>query len=305
MTAPLPDLRIGCSSWLDPEFIVHWYPREVKADERLAWYADHFDYVEVNSSFYAVPEKTTAAKWARQTPADFLFDAKLHRALSRHITPAGSLPPALRPARGDAETPIRLDRALERDLAQWTREQFEPLTEAGRLGAFLLQLAPHFTPQWNRLEELDGLIEDLSPLPLAVEVRHRGWLAPGRREHTLSFLAARGITLVSVDTPPIDHDTALPPDDHVTQPELAYLRLHGRNRTGFVEGKTVAERFNWRYEEAELDGLTARIAALAKRAKKVRVAANNNCKDYAPRAALALRQKLGLPPRRPRQGALL
>src|SRR5437763_16818627 len=77
-------ILVGTASWTDPGFIKDWYPSNVPARERLPWYAEHFNLVEVNSSFYAVPSEKMVANWSRQTPADFVFDVKLHRLLSRH-----------------------------------------------------------------------------------------------------------------------------------------------------------------------------------------------------------------------------
>src|SRR4051812_31231234 len=70
---PIPSshrVRVGTASWTDPGFIADWYPPKLPARERLAWYAEHFDLVEVNSSFYAVPAQPQVAKWAEQTPSD-------------------------------------------------------------------------------------------------------------------------------------------------------------------------------------------------------------------------------------------
>ena len=77
-------IRIGTSSWADPEFVRDWYPPKLPAAARLSWYAEHFDYVEVNSTFYAVPVKKVVNRWDSETPSNFLFDVKLHGLLSRH-----------------------------------------------------------------------------------------------------------------------------------------------------------------------------------------------------------------------------
>src|SRR5882672_8675362 len=88
---------VGTASWTDPGFIEDWYPPKLPARERLAWYAEHFNLVEVNSSFYAIPSQTVVANWAEQTPPGFVFDLKLPRLLSRHSTPLATLPRGLRP----------------------------------------------------------------------------------------------------------------------------------------------------------------------------------------------------------------
>src|SRR5215208_7214436 len=89
-------IAIGTSSWADPGFVEEWYPPDLPARERLGWYAERFEAVEVNSTFYAVPSARTVARWASETPGGFTFDVKLHRLLSRHSADLKSLPPKLR-----------------------------------------------------------------------------------------------------------------------------------------------------------------------------------------------------------------
>src|SRR5919109_1071478 len=87
---------VGTSSWADEGFVKHWYPKGLAARERLAWYAERFEAVELNSSFYAIPSRANVERWAETTPDGFSFDVKLHRLLSRHATKPNSLPPEMR-----------------------------------------------------------------------------------------------------------------------------------------------------------------------------------------------------------------
>jgi uncharacterized protein YecE (DUF72 family) len=73
------DLRVGTASWTDPGFVEDWYPPKLPAGARLRWYAEHFNYVEVNATFYAIPTAKTVERWVTETPDDFLFDVKLPR----------------------------------------------------------------------------------------------------------------------------------------------------------------------------------------------------------------------------------
>ena len=66
-------ILIGTSSWADPGFVEEWYPKGLPARDRLHWYSERFPVVEVNSSFYAVPERTTVGRWVGQTPDHFVF----------------------------------------------------------------------------------------------------------------------------------------------------------------------------------------------------------------------------------------
>jgi uncharacterized protein YecE (DUF72 family) len=291
-------IRVGTSSWADPGFVREWYPPKMAARERLTWYAERFDYVELNSSFYAVPDRTTVHKWVEETPDGFLFDVKAHRLLSRHSAPLDSLPPELR---DDAQTSgrgrVTLTPALESALARRMVEETAPLAESGKLGAYLVQLTPAFSPAKHSLDELDNLVEALKPHHVAVELRNRNWVRPERRDETLGWFSEHELAFVCVDAPPDEHFSIMPSDlDAVTTDRLAFIRLHGRNTDGYLKGKSVAERFGWRYEDDELEEVAGRARSMAEQAGEVHVAFNNNRGDDAPTAAQRFRALLGQAP---------
>jgi uncharacterized protein YecE (DUF72 family) len=291
-------ILVGTSSWADPGFVEAWYPPGMPARERLSFYAERFEAVEVNSSFYAVPARPTVERWAEVTPPGFVFDYKLHRLLSRHSAPLESLPPELRAeARTNERGRVLLDEGLERRMVEATLEAIAPLERAGKLGALLLQLTPAFAPGRHELPELDRVIEGMAPRRVAVELRHRGWVAPERIEHTLAHLEDRGAAFVCVDAPPGEHVPIMPSTiDAVTHDDLAYLRMHGRDTEGYLSGKTVAERFGWVYSDEELREIGGRARALAEQAAEVHVLFNNNREDDAPTAARRLRVLEGQDP---------
>jgi uncharacterized protein YecE (DUF72 family) len=278
-------IRVGTSSWADPGFVKEWYPPKLPAKERLAWYSQRFELVELNSSFYAVPDRNAARGWVEVTPDGFMFDVKAHRALSRHSTPVESLPPDLRELHGSPD--------LERPLAERLVEETAPLREAGKFGTYLLQLTPAFSPRKHRLEELDTVAAILGEHGLAVELRNRNWVLDEHREATLDWFADRGVAFVGVDAPPGDNFQIMPPIDAVTNPRVAYLRAHGRNTQGYLTGKSVAERFAWQYTDDELAEIAGRARSLAESAGEVHVAFNNNRGDDAPTAAQRFRALLG------------
>ena len=300
---PMGRILVGTSSWADPGFVEDWYPRGLPARDRLAWYAERFEVVEVNSSFYAVPEERTVRRWVEQTPDDFTFDYKLHRLLSRHAATLESLPPDLRDkARTTSRGRVVLRPETERAMVEATLAAIAPLEEAGKFGAFLLQLTPAFSPKDHKLEELDALLEALAPRTVAVELRHRGWVEDERIEKTFEFLSERNAAFVGVDAPPDDHMTIMPPIDAVTNPKLAYLRAHGRNTEGYLTGRSVAERFGWEYTAEELEEIAGRARSLAEGADVVHVQFNNNRSANAPTSAREFRQKLGQDPGPPPGG---
>lgn len=300
---------IGTSSWADPGFVEDWYPAGMPARDRLPWYAERFEAVEVNSSFYAVPERSTVARWCEVTPRGFSFDVKLHRLLSRHAATLESLPPSLREQAATNERGrVLLTPELEAQLTDHVLAALEPLEEAGKLSALLLQLTPAFSPRRHELDELAGLIERVAPRPVGVELRHRGWVEGERAEDTFQFLSDHGAVFVSVDAPQADQVSIMPAVDAVTRDDRAYMRVHGRNARGYLSGKTVAERFGWVYADEELEEIAKRTRGLAEDASQVRVMFNNNRSDDAPTAARRFRELLGQDPGPPpveRQGRLL
>lgn len=288
-------ILVGTASWSDPGFVERWYPPKMPAGERLPWYAQHFAMVEVNSTFYAVPERRLVERWSRATPDDFVFNVKLHRLLSRHAATLKSLPPALqRNAAADAKGKVELTRKLEEALLEQIVAAVEPLRAAEKFGAFLLQLSPAFSPRKHELAELDDLLARLAPLGVVVELRNRNWTEGKQLEETLDFFRDHKTALALVDAPNEPHFTIMPSElDEVTNPRLAYLRLHGRNAEAYLRGKTVAERFYYDYSDEEIAEVAGRAHKLAGNAESVHIVFNNNALDFAPHAALRLRAALG------------
>lgn len=283
---------IGTSSWADEGFVLEWYPRGLPSRERLAYYSKYFAGVEVNSTFYRLPSLAAVKRWATVTPTGFTFDVKLHRVLSRHVAYPSSLPASLqRWITTDASGRVLLTRRLQDALLDDFLTVLEPLRQAGKLGSLLLQLSPSFSPDDNQLSELDSLIGRVSDVPLAIEFRHRAWVHQATLERTLSYLADRDVALVCVDAPPGEHHTIMPSDlTVVTSQRLAYLRAHGRNTQGYLEGRTVAERFAYRYADVELTQIIERAARMnaALRGGETRVMLNNNRGRDAPDAAVRM-----------------
>jgi uncharacterized protein YecE (DUF72 family) len=293
-------ILVGTASWSDPGFVEHWYPKKMPAGERLAWYGQHFEMVEVNSTFYSVPDARMVERWCRSTPAGFIFDVKLHQLLSRHSTNRKLLPPALqKTAETDAKGKVKLTAKIEKAMIEQFRRAIEILRGEGKLGALLLQLSPAFSPKRHQLDELEELLHALHEYRLALELRNRNWVEGENLAATLEFLQAHGAAMVLVDAPAAKHFTIMPPElNEITNPELAYLRLHGRDARAYTTGKTVAARFNYDYSDEEIGEVKERACALAKEASEVHVVFNNNALDYAPHAALRLRAALGqiIPP---------
>jgi uncharacterized protein YecE (DUF72 family) len=108
----------------------------------------------------------------------------------------------------------------------------------------------------------------------------------------MKFFEERKLTFVGVDAPETEHFMAMPGVDITSNPQLAYLRLHGRNAEGYISGKTVAERFEYLYSEQEIHGTLDRARQLAQKATKTHVVYNNNFSDYPLRNAATFQRLL-------------
>jgi len=205
-------IRIGTCSWADEALVKHWYPRGMRsAEERLRYYAERFSTVEVDSTYYRLPEPEMTARWAERTPPGFVFHVKAFGMMTRHPVRLEQLPPDLRELadvdeRGRVERPPR---ELRAEVFQRFREALEPLRSAGKLGGILLQFPSYVVPKPTSYAYLEWAKEALAGEELLVEFRHRDWLTEGERARTLAFLEELGATFV-------DKATLLRESDFVT-----------------------------------------------------------------------------------------
>src|SRR6058998_4045909 len=140
-------ILVGTASWSDPGFVQHWYPKGMRANERLGWYAQQFEMVEVNSTFYSVPDLRMVERWCAATPDRFTFDVKLHQLFSFHSTPAKLLPRDLqRRAETDQKGKVRSTPDLREALLEIFLRSVSIIRNAEKLGVLLLQLSPAFSP---------------------------------------------------------------------------------------------------------------------------------------------------------------
>jgi uncharacterized protein YecE (DUF72 family) len=231
------------------------------------------------------------ASWAARTPGDFRFHVKAHQVISGHPSEPGRLPPPLRelPYTPDNKGRIRRSsRELRDAVIDSLLEAVGPLGD--KLGAILVQLPPYVISGPRQREEIGRILSRLRPARAAVEFRHRSWAEPGEREAAEELLGSHGASWVVVDAPRIDAKNVMPPIVEVTSPALAYLRLHGRNAATWNTGRTVAERFDYLYTDAEMEEWVGPVLDMAERAQEVAVVFNNNARDYALRNAARFRE---------------
>jgi len=294
-------ILVGTAGWTDPTLTAPgvFYPDGVSSPEaRLRHYAERFSMVEVDSPFYALPTAQMAQRWVERTPDDFVFDVKAHALMTGHPTEVKRLPGVLRAALPpDAAAKPRV---YAKDLppevldAVWGGfvDAMAPLAAAGKLGAVLLQYPRWFVPGSRARDEILEARRRLEGLPFSVELRSRRWFAAGTQEQTLRFLSDHDIPFVMVDEPQ-GLESSVPPIAAVTSPRLAIVRLHGRRGDQWERrGTTVAEKYRYLYDGAELDDWVPKVRATAKAAKETHVVFNNCYGNYGTTNALELTARL-------------
>ena len=291
-------IRIGTCSWADEALSKHWYPSDVAARERLAFYARHFSTVEVDSTFCRVPTTSMVEGWADRTPRGFVMHVKAFGLMTRHPVKLEQLPPELRDempvdGRGRVDRPPREQRAL---VFREFLDALDPLRTSRKLGGILFQLPPYVVWKPASLDYLEWANEQLGDDRMLVEFRHRSWFEDDVREEVLRWLEERGMAYVTVDAPKVDAKN-VPPTVVAATGAMAYVRFHGRNAaTWNRRGRSAAERFDWTYSEDELREWVEPLRELSGQSEEAYAFFNNNNQTngvaQAPAGAELLRKLL-------------
>lgn len=286
MRQAAPSIRIGTSGWNYPSGKGTWNgifypaapgrrPRRTPKFDELAFYAEHFDTVEINSSFYRIPDPGTAKKWAERTPPGFEFSLKLFQKFTH--------PEMFTKATG----------ANALDLGQKDVDEFktaiEPLANAGKLGALLAQFPPSFKNEPNSRGYLEWLLEQFRDHLVAVELRHRSW--SDDRKATQAMLESFKAAWAQIDEPKFR--------DSIRQNLIAdpgaffYLRLHGRNAAQWWKHDKSEDRYNYLYSADELKPFAEVVEKATRQERKAYLYANNHFSAKSVANAAILKHQLG------------
>ena len=293
-------ILIGTSSWTDKSLIEsgRFYPPEVTTpEERLRYYASEFPIVEIDSSYYGIPTVETARRWIERTPPQFVFNIKAYRLFTRHQTPVVSMGKDLRQALGAVKSNVyEQDTPAEIVMELWSqfRAVLEVLRDGGKLGAVHMQFAPWVAFHPESFDYLEHCRAMLAGFTVAVEFRNKTWFNTERHTaRTLAFERENALVNVVVDAPRNVANT-IPAVWEVTNPDLALVRLHGRNYgTWNKKGlKASSERFDYDYPDDELQEIAGEVETIAPKVGSVHVLFNNNNQDQGQRGARALSRLL-------------
>lgn len=225
----MPQIYIGTGGYADTDLLGTLYPFGTKKDDFLAIYSQHYDTLEINSTFHA-PLGAKAFEGMLEKLAEPLrFSVKLHQDFSHN-------------------------RIATRENAIVFLNALQPLIEAKCLANLFIQFPIQFerTPLNRRyLAELQKWFENQ---PLAIEFRHSSWHIPPVFD---TFEKSTNLIWCNVDYP---QNIGLPAFHFYSNQRTAYLRLHGRN-PNWWKGQTAAERHDYRYSDQELQGLAELLMA--------------------------------------------
>jgi uncharacterized protein YecE (DUF72 family) len=291
-------VRIGTCSWADEALSKHWYPPGTAPRDRLPYYAERFSTVEVDSTYYRVPDEKMVRGWAERTPDGFVMHIKAFGLMTRHPVKLEQVPPELRDGlpvdhRGRVDRPPREQRA---GVFSMFLAALEPLRSSGKLGGILFQMPPYVVWKPSSLDYLEWARDQVGDDAFLFEPRHRSWFAEDIRSELLRWLEERKMTWVVVDAPKTD--AANVPDTLVaTTTPTAYVRFHGRNAgTWNARGGSAAQRFDHMYGEDELQEWVPALRQLSEEASDAYAFFNNNNQTdgvaQAPAGALLLRKLL-------------
>jgi len=273
------EIRIGTCSWADEALSKHFYPPGTQPAARLAYYAERFDAVEVDSTYYRLPAEEMVKRWAERTPDGFVMHVKAFGLMTRHPVKLEALPTDLRD-----EAPVDDKGRVDRPSREFRGEVFrrflgalEPLRVQGKLGGILFQFPSYVVRKEASLDYLRWAREQLGDDEMLVEFRHVSWLDDEGRDETLRFLEDIGATHVIVDAPRIEGaKNTVPTVLALTSPTL-YVRFHGRNAdTWNKRGGSASERFDYLYSDEELREWVEPLRELSAQAEQAYAFFNNN-----------------------------
>jgi uncharacterized protein YecE (DUF72 family) len=253
-------IYVGTCGFSYKDWVGPFYPPKTKAAEMLPYYARSFRAVEIDSSFYGVPQLATVETMAARTPAEFRFSFKIPQTVTHPADPS-----SLR---------VHTDASL-------LRERLEPIVAVGKLACTLAQFPNGFKPGEESEEYVRRVVETFEGVPVVVEFRNRLWQ---QRPETMDLLRALGAGYCNVDMPRLDGLLAPSSDSSGT---VGYVRFHGRNAKMWWHGSNVT-RYDYLYSPEELLPWADRIAEIEAQSSDTYVFFNNHANGQAPRNAATI-----------------
>jgi len=258
-------IRVGPAGWSYKDWNGIVYPPRLGSKfDPLEYLATYFDTIEINSSFYRPPAASSSRAWAKRVThnRNFRFTAKLYQRFTHD--------------RGQAT----------QEDEKVFREGIDPLVEAGKFGALLLQFPWSFKNTEGERDYLAGLLDRFSDYPLVVELRHASWNEPAIYQ---SF-ERRGVGFCNIDQPLFAR--SIKPSARTTS-RVGYVRLHGRNYENWFRANAAPhDRYNYLYSLDELDSWVNKIKKVSMQSEESYVVTNNHFRGKGVVNALEIKAML-------------
>lgn len=256
------DVLIGTSGWGYDEWIGSFYPKSLRKEDFLTFYSHIFYTNEINTTFYNIPSINIVERWAKKTPENFKFSAKIPKAITH-----------------DA----KLDLSDSLRILEYFLKVMKPLMNAKKLLSFLIQLPPYFKKDQN-FEDLKDFIEQW-PIDyrknephLVVEFRDMSWMD----EEVFNYLKNKKLTYCAVIEP------LLPPRMDITNKFFSYIRFHGY-------GKDIW--FDYNFGSEEIKKWSLKVKEVIDNSNKVGIYFNNHFSGYAAKNSLLMMKYLNIEPK--------
>lgn len=253
-------ILVGTSGFSYPDWVGPFYPESLPKQELLAFYSEHFRTCELNFSYYRVPTAHSLERMAEKSDGQVEFVLKANKDMTH-------------------------ERSENAQVFTMFKDAMTPLIERNLLGCILAQFPYSFHHTQKNLDYLSYVRDQLESLPVVVEFRNRKWL----KQDTFTFLKESHFGFCCVDEPQIQG--LLPPVVVATSP-IGYVRFHGRNQARWWKHDDPAERYDYLYNEEELQEWVPRVHTLAKVTEKVYIFTNNHPGGKAVQNARRLQELL-------------
>jgi len=256
-------IRVGTSGYSYADWAGTFYPKGMKQTEFLSYYSTVFDVCEINYTYYRMPDQGTVSSLLEKSDGRVDFAFKLHQSMTH--------------GKGDVV-----------DAARSFVAGIEPALASGKVLAILAQFPNSFRPDresWERLDALAGSVGEVAPL--VVEFRSSHWF----RARFFERLRRMSVGFCCVDEP--RGEGLIPPVAMATS-EVAYVRLHGRNRAKWWKHDKAEERYDYLYSEEDIEDWAAKTEQLAQTVDEVLVFFNNHPRGQAASNAVQMKRLLGI-----------
>lgn len=256
----MSEILLGTSGYNYCDWEGTFYPEAHDKKKQLDFYSSHFNTVEINFTYYRIPDPRIFDNMAARVPDDFLFSIKTHKSMTH-------------------------TRDCSRQDYRLYINALSPLIDSAKLGPLLLQFPWHFKYSKSNMEYLGRSRDYFGELDLCIEFRHNSWI----RAEVFDFLKKQKLGFCNVDQP---HLRTLLPPTGISTTSMGYIRFHGRNYKDWWKPAEAYMRYNYMYEKDELLEWLPHIEKVASNTKKTFIYFNNHYKAKAVKSANLLQDLL-------------